>query len=80
MFQLRVTRYAAVGLLIAGVSGCQSLDDLDRETYQRACDNLGIQRGTDSYDQCMMQQQKLDVEQSEGFMNRTNERELLKGL
>lgn len=61
--------------ILTALSGCQSLDDLDREAYQRACDNLGIQRGTPSYDQCMLQQQRLDNEDNQRFLDR----EALKG-
>lgn len=52
------------------LAGCQTLDDLDRQSYQRACDNLGIQRGTATYDECMMQQQRLDNEDMQRAMDR----------
>lgn len=56
--------------ILGALGGCQSLDDLDREAYQRACDNLGIQRGTPTYDQCMLQQQALDNEDDQRFLDR----------
>ncbi len=62
--------------ILAALGGCQALDDLDREAYQRACDNLGIQRGTPTYDQCMLQQQALDNEDNQRFLDR----EVVKGV
>lgn len=68
-------RSVAFTTVLTALGGCQALDDLDREAYQRTCDNLGIQRGTPTYDQCMLQQQRLDNEDSQRFLDR----EALKG-
>lgn len=64
-----------LAVMALSTAGCQSLDDLERANFHRACDNMGIQRGSPSYDECMLQQQRLEVEQTEGFLNRTAVRE-----
>ncbi|WP_448786224.1 hypothetical protein [Brucella intermedia] len=67
--------------IVAGIlSGCQTLDDLDREAYQRACDNLEIPRGTSEYSQCMLQQQQMDNENIQRSMDRQTEERLIKRL
>lgn len=60
-------------LVLAGavLTGCDALDDMQRENYQHACDNLGIQRGTPGYDDCMLQQQRLDAMQVQAAMDRS---------
>ena len=60
-------------LLLAGavLTGCEALDDMQRENFQHACDNLGIQRGTPGYDDCMLQQQRLDAMQVQAAMDRS---------
>lgn len=72
-------RSTAFVSIFATLGGCQSLDDIDRQAYQRACDNLGIQRGTPTYDQCMLQQQALDNEDSQRFLDREAVREAAGG-
>lgn len=72
-------RSVAFTAALMALGGCQSLDDLDREAYQRACDNLGIQRGTPTYDQCMLQQQALDNEDNQRFLDREAVREAAGG-
>jgi len=67
-------------ILMTSISGCQTLDDLDRENYQRACDNLGIVRGTATYDECMMQQQRMDNEDLQRSMDRSSEERIFKKL
>lgn len=67
-------------ILLTGISGCQTLDDLDRENYQRACDNLGIVRGTATYDECMMQQQRMDNDDLQRSMDRSSEERIFKKL
>ena len=60
--------------------GCQSLDQLERANYQLSCDNLGIQQGTPEYDQCMLQQQRMDNDNVQRTIDRTEEAQLLKKL
>lgn len=62
------------------LSGCQTLDDLDREAYQRACDNLEISRGTPEYSQCMLQQQQMDNDNIQRSIDRQTEERLIKRL
>lgn len=76
----KLQRMTAMALVGAVLAGCQALDDLDRQNYQRGCDNLGIERGTPTYDKCMLQQQRLDVEQTEGSLNRSVKRDLARDL
>lgn len=63
-------RVAVCALLGTAVVGCAAVDEVDREIYRESCDNLDIQRGTDAYSACMLQQQRLDVEEMEGMLNR----------
>lgn len=76
MASANLLRSVAITAVLMALGGCQSLDDMDREAYQRACDNLGIQRGTPTYDQCMLQQQRLDNEDNQRFLDR----EVAKGV
>ncbi|MFK3668489.1 hypothetical protein ACI2JN_24990 [Ochrobactrum teleogrylli] len=69
-----------VFIVASVLSGCQTLDDLDREAYQRACDNLEIPRGTSEYSQCMLQQQQMDNENIQRSMDRQTEERLIKRL
>lgn len=69
-----------VFIVASVLSGCQTLDDLDREAYQRACDNLEIPRGTPEYSQCMLQQQQMDNENIQRSMDRQTEERLIKRL
>ncbi|WP_273794055.1 hypothetical protein, partial [Brucella intermedia] len=62
------------------LSGCQTLDDLDREAYQRVCDSFQIPRGTPEYSQCMLQQQQMDNENIQRSMDRQTEERLIKRL
>lgn len=62
---------ATLVLAATALAGCDALDDMQRENYQRTCDNLGIQRGTPGYDDCMLQQQRLDAMQTQAALNRS---------
>lgn len=70
---------ALIGFVLV-LPGCKTLDDLDRKTYQRACDNLGIERKTPTYDECMLQQQRMNNENVQRTLDRSNEREIVRGL
>jgi len=62
--------------LIALLGGCglgATLDRMDREAYQQACDGLGIPRGTEAYSNCMVQQAAQRAEANE----RASDREAL---
>lgn len=77
----KVTSMTLPAVLLALVlHGCQSLDELDRANYQRSCDNLGIQQGTPEYDQCMLQQQRMDNDNVQRTIDRAEEAQLLKKL
>ncbi|WP_149538053.1 hypothetical protein [Siccirubricoccus phaeus] len=75
-----VSLFVGLALMAAMLAGCGMLDELDRQEYERACNNLGITRGTPSWDQCMLQQQALDKEGTERFLDRTAEREAVERL
>lgn len=67
-------KFSSTAMLIfagAVLTGCEALDDMQRENYQHACDNLGIQRGTPGYDDCMLQQQRLDAMQVQAALDRS---------
>jgi hypothetical protein len=70
---------ALIGFVLA-LPSCTTLDELDRKTYQSACDNLGIARGTSTYDECMLQQQRMNNENVQRTLDRSNEREIVKAL
>ncbi|WP_459616063.1 hypothetical protein [Bordetella sp. 2513F-2] len=63
-------RFCGTVLLPVMMAGCQALDDMERENYQHECDNLGIARGTPTYDECMLQQQRLNEEEIQHSMDR----------
>ncbi|MEJ5020886.1 hypothetical protein WH297_14255 [Ochrobactrum vermis] len=67
----------AVFIVASTLAGCQSLDELDREAYQRACDNLDIPRSTPEYSQCMLQQQQMDNDNFQRSMDRQTEERLI---
>lgn len=59
--------------LIALLGGCglgAVVDRMDRETYQRACDGLGIPRETEAYSNCMVQQAAQRAEANERARDR----------
>ncbi|WP_448785175.1 hypothetical protein [Brucella intermedia] len=67
-------------IAVTVISGCQALDKMERENYQRACDNLGIERGTTTYDECMLQQQRMENDDIQRSIDRSNEERILKKL
>lgn len=67
-------------IAVTAVSGCQTLDKMERENYQRACDNLGIERDTPTYDECMLQQQRMENDDIQRSMDRSTEERFLKKL
>ncbi|MFK4822685.1 hypothetical protein ACI0FS_21260 [Ochrobactrum quorumnocens] len=77
MYHLMLPTFFIVASIL---TGCQSLDDLDREAYQRACDNLDIPRGTPEYSQCMLQQQQMDNDNFQRSMDRQTEERLIKKM
>ena len=63
----------ALGCLVAPPAACGlggGLDRMDREAYQRACDSLGIPRGTEAYSNCMTQQAAQRAEANERARDR----------
>jgi len=67
-------------IAVTALSGCQALDKMERENYQRACDNLGIERSTPAYDECMLQQQRMENDDIQRSIDRSNEERILKKL
>ncbi|MNU02891.1 hypothetical protein D3C72_2467400 [compost metagenome] len=53
---------------------------MERKNYQRACDNLGVERGTPTYDECMLQQQRMENDDIQRSIDRSNEERILKKL
>ncbi|HLU03805.1 MAG TPA: hypothetical protein VKZ94_13660 [Advenella sp.] len=61
----------ASGLVLAGLlGGCQALDDMEADGYRKQCATLGIQPGSPHFDQCMLQQQALNEEETERSLDR----------
>lgn len=60
------------GFLVAGslLAGCTALDEMEAENYRRKCDSLGISRSSPAYDNCILQQQKLEEEGIQHSMDR----------
>lgn len=63
-----------VACCLAG--GCSALDPMP--TYRQKCDELGFQRGTDAYSNCLLEQEKMDNENSQRFLDRMKMEELKK--
>ncbi len=76
--RFHTARKAACLLALVALGGCAALDRMERENFQRACDNLGIARGTPAYDQCMLQQQAMENANTQKMLDRQTEREALK--
>lgn len=76
----KISVLVGLALLSGMASGCKTLDKMERENYQSACDNLGIARGTPTYDQCMLQQQALSEESTQRSLDRSAEREAAKKI
>jgi len=57
-------------LLMGTLAGCGSLDNMDAEEYRQKCLKLGIQPNSPHFDQCMLQQQSLDEDQEQRFLDR----------
>ena len=72
MRQLSSTKtMIAASLVLAGLlSGCQALDDMEAEQYRQQCATLGIQPGSPHFEQCMLQQQALDEDESQRSLDR----------
>ena len=69
-YMLMATMASSVVLL----SACGALEDLDKwsiEQYRQKCINMGIQPGSPSFDECMLQQQKLEEEGLQHSMDRS---------
>lgn len=77
---IRLAAFVCGAVAATAVSGCQALDKMERENYQRACDNLGIERGTPTYDECMLQQQRMENDDIQRSIDRSNEERILKKL
>ncbi|MBO1042292.1 hypothetical protein [Brucella pituitosa] len=77
---IRLAAFVCVAVAATAVSGCQALDKMERENYQRSCDNLGIERGTPTYDECMLQQQRMENDDIQRSIDRSNEERILKKL
>ncbi|MDX3904774.1 MAG: hypothetical protein QHC78_03690 [Pigmentiphaga sp.] len=68
----RVRHLATTLLMATMLGGCGAIDfdKMEREEYQHACDNLGIARGTPTYDQCMLQQQAIRDSDTQKMLDR----------
>ncbi|PJX25870.1 hypothetical protein CAP48_07505 [Advenella sp. S44] len=61
----------ATSLVLAGLlSGCQALNDMEAEQYRQQCATLGIEPGTPHFEQCMLQQQALNEDETERSLDR----------
>ncbi|MFK3668495.1 hypothetical protein ACI2JN_25050 [Ochrobactrum teleogrylli] len=78
--KIHPTAFLLAAFAVTALSGCQTLDKIERENYQRACDNLGIARDTPSYDECMLQQQRMENDDVQRSIDRSAEERLLKKL
>ena len=61
--------------LMGAVAGCgldDSLNRLDRNTYQRACNGYGFTPGTTAFAQCMQQQAAQRADENQQIMNRAH--------
>lgn len=72
-----VLMIGAVTIVVA-LGGCKTLDKLEREGFQRKCDNLGIARNTPMYSQCMLQQQAIEEQATQRSLDRIEAENLVK--
>lgn len=74
---LRLAAFVCGAVAATAVSGCQTLEKMERENYQRACDKLGIKSGTPTYDECRLKQQRMDNDDIERLLDRSTEERIL---
>lgn len=59
------------GILMMGtLAGCEALDKMEANEYRQQCQNLGIEPGSPHFDECMMQQQSLNENETEHSLDR----------
>ncbi|MFT3974936.1 MAG: hypothetical protein QM699_16285 [Amaricoccus sp.] len=67
----RSTLLAGSVLLAAiGLGGCVDFDKLDHDNYVAGCKTLGIDQNSPDFNQCMMQQQRLNEADTQGILDR----------
>lgn len=79
----RLAVFLCLALATSALGACglqEKLDEMDREKFEHACTNLGIARGTPSWDQCMIQQQASANYDEQQFLNRVQQRETAREL
>ena len=61
----------ALALLLVGLAGCGiDFDKMDHDAYVAGCAKLGIDQSSPDFNQCMMQQQRLQAQSDEDFLDR----------
>lgn len=59
--------------MMGTLAGCGAPDELDRmevDGYKKTCASLGIQPGSPHFDQCMLQQQSINENETEHSLDR----------
>lgn len=52
------------------LAGCETLDRMAAEGYQKECDRLGISRSSPAFETCVLQQQALEDQEVQHAMDR----------
>lgn len=52
------------------LAGCETLDRMEAENFQKKCDSLGISRSSPAFEKCILQQQVLEEEEVQHAMDR----------
>lgn len=63
-------RLAGLALVAAGLAACVDFDKMDHDAYVAGCAKLGIDQSSPDFNQCMMQQQRLQAESDQDFLDR----------
>jgi len=69
----RPARFMVIPAALAAsalLSACDTLDQWEAEEYRHKCESLGIAPGSPSFDNCILQQQKLEEEGIQHSMDR----------
>jgi len=67
---LRSIKWPAVALLAPMLGGCAALTESDAEYYRKQCISLGIAPDSPNFENCILQQQRLEEERVQHYMDR----------
>jgi len=62
-------------LMLSTLAGCAALDEIEADEFRKKCQNLGIQPGSEHFDQCMLQQQSISESETQHALDRIQRQE-----